>query len=63
MVVIGLLEPYLNRGVGYIELRSLDVNPLIKDGIDEEQVQFLESFMLFCLLEDSPVYLLQRSMK
>ena len=41
--------------MGYVELRSLDVNPLMKDGIDEEQVQFLESFMLFCLLEDSPV--------
>ncbi len=49
------LGALLNRGVGYIELRSLDVNPLIKDGIDEEQVQFLESFMLFCLLEDSQV--------
>ena len=48
------LGALLNGGVGYIELRSLDVNPLMKDGIDEEQVQFLESFMLYCLLEDSP---------
>ena len=48
------LGALLNGGVGYIELRSLDVNPLIKDGIDEAQVKFLESFMLFCLLEDSP---------
>ena len=49
------LGALLKEGVGYVELRSLDVNPLMKDGIDEEQVQFLESFMLFCLLEDSPV--------
>jgi glutamate--cysteine ligase len=27
---------------------------MMKEGIDEEQVQFLEAFMLFCLLEDSP---------
>ena len=49
------LGALLKEGVGYVELRSLDVNPLMKDGIDEEQVRFLESFMLFCLLEDSPV--------
>ena len=48
------LGALLNEGVGYIELRSLDVNPMMKEGIDEEQVQFLEAFMLFCLLEDSP---------
>jgi len=48
------LGALLNSGVGYVELRSLDVNPLMQDGIDEEQVQFLESFMLYCLLEDSP---------
>jgi glutamate--cysteine ligase len=48
------LAALLNGGVGYIELRSLDVNPLIKDGIDEQQVRFLEAFMLYCLLEDSP---------
>ena len=48
------LGALLNGGVGYIELRSLDVNPLIKDGIDEQQVRFLESFMLYCLLEESP---------
>ena len=49
------LGELLNEGVGYIELRSLDLNPMMKEGIDEEQVQFLEVFMLFCLLEDSPV--------
>jgi len=48
------LGALLNGGVGYVELRSLDVNPLVKDGIDEKQVQFLEAFMLYCLLEDSP---------
>ena len=42
------------RGVQYVELRSLDVNPFHPLGICEEQVRFLEAFMLFCLLQESP---------
>lgn len=42
------------RGIAYVELRSLDVNPYAADGIDEETVLFVECFMLFCLLQDSP---------
>jgi len=43
-----------NNGVGYIEIRSLDINPLLEVGIDKRQIEFLETFLLFCLLEDSP---------
>ena len=42
------------NGIGYIEIRSLDINPLLEVGIDKKQIQFLEVFLLFCLLEDSP---------
>ena len=42
-----------NNGIGYIEIRSLDVNPLISLGIDKPQIHFLEAFLLFCLLQDS----------
>ena len=42
------------RGVQYIELRSLDVNAFDPLGINEHQARFLEAFMLFCLLHDSP---------
>ena len=42
------------RGVRYIELRSLDVNAFDPLGINEHQVRFLETLMLFCLLHDSP---------
>jgi len=42
------------RGVGYIELRSLDVNAYDPLGIHESQLYFLEAFILFCLLNDSP---------
>ncbi|HEC29307.1 MAG TPA: glutamate--cysteine ligase [Gammaproteobacteria bacterium] len=42
------------RGVKYIELRSLDVNAFDPLGINEVQLHFLEAMMLFCLLTDSP---------
>lgn len=41
-------------GVAYVELRSLDVNAFDPLGINERQLYFLESFLLFCLLQDSP---------
>ncbi len=42
------------RGVRYVELRSSDVNAFHPLGISQEQLWFLEAFMLFCLLQDSP---------
>jgi len=44
-----------NRGVRYIELRSLDVNAYHPLGLDETQGRFLEVFLLFCMLADSPL--------
>jgi glutamate--cysteine ligase len=43
----------LNNGIEYIELRAFDLNPLTPLGITKEQILFTESFLLFCLLEDS----------
>ena len=43
------------RGVAYVEVRSLDVNPFANAGVDLEQLEFMELFMLFCLLHESPV--------
>jgi glutamate--cysteine ligase len=42
------------RGVEYIEVRSVDINPFQLLGIDSTQAHFIEAFLLFCLLEDSP---------
>ena len=42
------------RGVGYVELRSVDINPLEPLGITLPQLRFLETFLLFCLLNESP---------
>src|SRR5690606_36054887 len=43
------------RGVQYIEVRSLDINPFLPLGIDAETIHFLDAFLLFCLLHESPV--------
>jgi glutamate--cysteine ligase len=43
------------RGVRYVELRSLDINPYDPLGIGVDQCHFLEAMMTFCLLHDSPV--------
>ena len=48
------IEALRTRGVRYVELRSLDVNAFHPLGIDETQVYFLQTFMLFCLCHESP---------
>ncbi|MFT7560222.1 MAG: glutamate--cysteine ligase [Flavobacteriales bacterium] len=42
------------RGIEYIEVRCLDVNPFSPLGIDRNQVHFLDTFLLYCALADSP---------
>jgi glutamate--cysteine ligase len=41
-------------GVDYIELRSLDINPFQRIGIDLDTVHFLEVFFIYCTLSPSP---------
>ena len=43
-----------DRGIRYVELRSVDINPFHPAGITHKQLFFLEVFMLFCLLQQSP---------
>ncbi len=47
-------EALANRGVGYVELRAVDINPYNPIGIDENTAGFLEVLALYCLLKDSP---------
>ena len=44
----------MDRGVAYVEVRSLDLNPFAPVGIDAECIRFFDAFLLYCLLEDSP---------
>lgn len=48
------LQALLKRGVEYVELRSTDVNMFDPMGINETQLRFLEAFLIFCLLHESP---------
>ncbi|MCF9046128.1 glutamate--cysteine ligase [Acinetobacter nectaris] len=43
-----------NRGVAYVELRAVDVDPYSPIGIKESSAAFLETFALYCLLLESP---------
>jgi len=42
------------RGVQYIEVRCMDVDPFEPVGISVETGRFLDAFLLFCALDDSP---------
>jgi glutamate--cysteine ligase len=42
------------QGVQYLELRSLDVNAFEPLGVSRSQLYFLEAFMLYTLLQESP---------
>lgn len=42
------------RGVRYVEVRSLDVDPFVPLGVSLDQLLFVEAFVIFCLLADSP---------
>lgn len=43
-----------NRGIAYIELRAIDVDPYSPVGISTQAAHFLETLALYCLLMDSP---------
>ncbi len=42
------------RGIQYVELRSVDINAFRPAGMTHKQLYFLEMFMMFCLLQESP---------
>jgi len=43
-----------HRGVRYVEIRSLDLNPFKVTGICARQSRFVEALLLSCLLHNSP---------
>ena len=42
------------RGVRYIEVRSFDMNAFEPAGVSAEQLHFMDAFIRFCFLADSP---------
>jgi glutamate--cysteine ligase len=44
------------RGIQYIEVRCLDIDPTEPLGISEQTARFVDAFLLFCALQDSPPF-------
>ncbi len=49
------IQALVARGVQYVEVRCLDINPFLPTGIDLPQTRFLDAFLLYCALESSPM--------
>ncbi|MGP4123657.1 MAG: glutamate--cysteine ligase [Sodalis sp. (in: enterobacteria)] len=49
-----LSDALMRSGIEYVEVRSLDINPFSPIGVDEEQVRFLDLFLIWCALAEAP---------
>lgn len=43
------------RGIGYVEVRCMDINPDSAVGIAAQDTRFVDTLLLYCLFSDSPV--------
>jgi len=48
------LDVLAEKGVAYIELRILDLNPFYKASITLEDLYFIHTFILFCMFKNCP---------
>ncbi|MEJ8836642.1 glutamate--cysteine ligase [Ramlibacter sp. AN1133] len=48
------LHALRERGVEYVEVRLMDLDPFVPVGIKAQTLRFLDVFLLHCLLADSP---------
>ncbi len=48
------LHALRERGVEYVEVRLMDLDPFETVGINAQTMRFLDCFLLHCLLDDSP---------
>lgn len=52
-------EGYLNAlkkgGVRYAEIRLMDLNPFVREGVSLRELRMLHVFIIFCLFEQSPM--------
>ncbi|MDI3272961.1 glutamate--cysteine ligase [Pseudomonas sp. AL03] len=49
------IQALVARGIQYVEVRCLDINPFLPMGIDLPESRFLDAFLLYCALNDSPL--------
>jgi glutamate--cysteine ligase len=43
-------------GIEYVEIRSLDLNIFDPAGINQNTMRFMEAFLIYCLIEESPPF-------
>ena len=48
------LHALRERGVEYVEVRCMDLDPFVPVGIEAPTMRFIDLFLLHCLLSDSP---------
>ncbi len=48
------IQALMARGIQYVEVRCLDINPFLPMGIDLTSARFIDAFVLFCALQESP---------
>ena len=49
------IQALMARGIQYVEVRCLDINPFLPMGIDLTESRFIDAFLLYCALNDSPL--------
>lgn len=49
-----MLGAIAREGIEYIEIRALDIDPLLMLGVDPQTVYVIDTFLLYCLLRESP---------
>ena len=48
------IQALMSRGVQYVEVRCLDINPFLPTGVDLPEARFLDAFLLLCAMDHSP---------
>jgi len=46
----------LRGGIEYVEIRSLDLNLFDPVGVNQNAMRFMEAFLIYCLLSESPLH-------
>ncbi len=49
-------QSLLQHGIAYLELRMMDLNPLYKNGISKETLEFVHLFLVFMLLKEDEAF-------
>lgn len=49
------IDALYKRGIEYVEVRSLDINPFSPIGVEKIQILFMDIFLIWCLISEAPL--------